>query len=60
MIERFRRIDLGHMELEITIDDPGAYMKPWKVRRRLQLAPGEEIMEYICNENNKTEHYVGR
>ena len=57
--ERFRRIDLGHMELEITIDDPGAYTKPWKVRRRLQLAPGEEILEYVCNENNKTEHYVG-
>jgi hypothetical protein len=60
VIERFRRIDLGHMELEITIDDPGAYTKPWKMRRRLQLAPGEEIMEYVCNENNKTEHYVGR
>jgi carboxypeptidase family protein len=56
--ERFRRTDLGHMELEITIDDPGAYTRPWKVRRILQLAPGEEIMEYVCNENNKTEHYV--
>ena len=60
VIERFRRIDLGQMELEITIDDPGAYTKPWKIRRRLHLAPGEEIMEYVCNENNKTEHYVGR
>ena len=60
VIERFRRIDLGHMELEITIDDPGAYTKPWKVRRLLQLAPGEEIMEYVCNENHKTEHYVNR
>ena len=56
--ERYRRLDLGHMQLEITIDDPGAYTKPWKVRRVLQLAPGEEIMEYVCNENNKTEHYV--
>jgi hypothetical protein len=60
VIERFRRLDLGHMELDITIDDPGAYTKPWKVRRLLQLAPGEEIMEYVCNENNKTEHYVAR
>jgi Carboxypeptidase regulatory-like domain len=60
VIERFRRIDLGQMELEITIDDPGAYTRPWKIRRRLHLAPGEEIMEYVCNENNKTEHYVGR
>jgi hypothetical protein len=60
VIERYRRIDLGHLQLEITIDDPGAYTKPWKVRRLLQLAVGEEIQEYVCNENNKTEHYVGR
>jgi carboxypeptidase family protein len=60
VVERFRRLDLGHMQLEITIDDPGAYTKPWKVRRLLQLAVGEEIMEYVCNENNKTEHYVAR
>jgi hypothetical protein len=58
--ERYRRIDRGRMSVEITIDDPGAYTRPWKVRRLLQLAPGEEIQEYICNENHKTEHFVGR
>jgi hypothetical protein len=57
--ERYRRIDRGRMSLEITIDDPGAYTRPWKVRRLLQLAPGEEIQEYLCNENHKTEHFVG-
>ena len=57
--ERYRRIDLGHMSLEITIDDPGAYTRPWKVRRLLQLAPGEEVQEYICNENHHAEHFVG-
>jgi hypothetical protein len=57
--ERYRRIDLGRMSVEITIDDPGAYMRPWKVRRLLQLAPGEEVLEYICNENHHTEHFVG-
>ena len=57
--ERYRRIDLGRMSVEITIDDPGAYTRPWKVRRLLQLAPDEEIQEYICNENHKTEHFVG-
>ena len=56
--ERYRRPDLGHLEVEITIDDPGAYTRPWKVRRLLDLAPGEEILEYICNENHKTEHFV--
>ena len=58
IIERYRRPDLGHMEVEITIDDPGAYLRPWKVRRLLDLAPDEEILEYICNENHKTEHFV--
>lgn len=60
IVERFRRTDLGHLEVEITIDDPGAYTRPWKVRRILQLAPGEEVQEYVCNENNRMEHYVGR
>lgn len=55
--ERYNRPDLGHLEVEITIDDPGAYTRPWKVRRVLQLAPGEEIQEYICNENHHTEHF---
>lgn len=57
VIERYTRPDLGHIDLEITVDDPGAYTRPWKIRRRLELAPkGEEIVEYICNENNSTEH----
>ncbi len=58
VVERYRRPSLGRLELEITVDDPGAYSKPWKVRRALDLAVGEEVQEYICNENNKTEHFV--
>jgi hypothetical protein len=58
IVERYRRPDLGHLEVEITIDDPGAYRRPWKVRRMLELAPGEEVLEYICNENHKTQHFV--
>jgi hypothetical protein len=60
VIERYRRIDRGRMSVEITIEDPGAYTRPWKVRRLLQLAEGEEIQEYLCNENHKTEHFVGK
>jgi hypothetical protein len=58
VVERFRRPSLGRMDLEITVDDPGAYIRPWKVRRALDLAAGEEIQEYVCNENNKTDHFV--
>lgn len=58
VIERYRRIDRGQMSVELTIDDPGAYTRPWTIRRLLQLADGEEIQEYLCNENHKTEHFV--
>ena len=61
MIERFRRLDLGHLEIEVTIDDPGAYVKPWTIKRVSNLLPGDEIGEYICAENNQdVEHLVGK
>jgi len=59
--ERFRRPDLGHLEIETTIDDPGIYPKPWTIKRVSELAPDEEIIESICNENNKDpQHMVGK
>src|SRR5689334_8950870 len=60
VIERYRRLDLGHLEIEITIDDPKAYTKPWKVTTHPVLLKGE-LMEYICQENNKdVPHLVGK
>jgi hypothetical protein len=61
MTTRIRRPDLGHLEFETTYDDPGTFTKLWKVRQAADLAPGEEIWEYICNENNQdAEHMVGK
>jgi hypothetical protein len=51
--ERFRRKDFGHMDLQVTIDDPKAYSKPWTVTIPLTLQGDDELMEYICDENNK-------
>jgi hypothetical protein len=60
VIERFHRIDLGHMEIEHTVDDPKAYTKPWKFTTHPVMLKGE-LMEYICQENNKDlEHLVGK
>jgi hypothetical protein len=53
VVERYRRPDLAHLELEMTVQDPGAFKKPWVVRRTATLDPTNEIMEYICNENEK-------
>jgi hypothetical protein len=61
IIERFTRAELGRINIEITIDDPGSYSKPWKVLESAQLAPGWELQEYICNENNRdAAHLVGK
>ena len=51
VIERFTRPELGRVAVEVTIDDPGAYSKTWKVMQVSQLAPNWEITENICNEN---------
>jgi len=51
--ERFHRRDFGHIDLEITIDDPKAYTKPWTVKEELHLLPDTELMEFICSENNR-------
>ena len=53
VIERFRRKDFGHMDIQITIDDPKAYTKPWTVTQEVHLLPNDELLEFICNENNR-------
>ena len=53
LIERYRRTDFAHLQVEITIEDPGAFTKPWTIHSVWNLAPGEEIGEYICSENNR-------
>lgn len=59
--ERFRRRDFGHMEIQVTIDDPKAYTKPWTITMPMTLIPDTELLEYICSENNKDiEHLVGK
>jgi hypothetical protein len=59
MTERYRRVDFGHMDLKVTFDDPGALTKPYHENLTLDLAPQEELLEYVC-ENNKPEHLVGK
>ena len=61
VVERFRRPDLGDLEFEATIDDPGAYTKPFTMHGRSTLQTDTELTEYICNENNQdVSHIVGK
>ena len=58
VIERFRRPNYGNLEIEITIDDPKAYTKPWTVKVSQRLFPDTELIEFICEDRDAT-HYVG-
>ena len=59
--ERIRRPDSKTLAYEVTIDDPGAYTRPFTLYGTHTYAENTELMEYICNENNQDiEHIVGK
>jgi hypothetical protein len=58
LTERFHRADLGHMDVELTVDDPGSLKKPWVMKRSYLLNPDDDILEYICTENEKDAQHV--
>jgi len=51
--ERFRRPNFGNLEIEITVDDPKAYTKPWTVKVNQTIKLDSDLLDYICNENEK-------
>jgi hypothetical protein len=53
LIERFLRKDTGHLEVEVTIDDPKTYTRPITYTQKATLVPGEDLLEYFCTENEK-------
>jgi hypothetical protein len=58
MTERFRRLDYGTLEIEVTVDDPKAYTRPWTaVKIRQRLLPDDELIEFICAENEKSSRH---
>jgi hypothetical protein len=59
--ERFWRRDFGHLDIQLTIDDPKAYTKPWTITLPMQFDADTELLEYVCNENEKDlKHMVGQ
>jgi hypothetical protein len=53
IIERFRRPNVGTLEIDVTIDDPKAYTRPWTVRVNQRLLPDTDLIEFICLENQQ-------
>ena len=55
-IERFHRRDFGHMDVEITIDDPQAYTKPWSFPLQFQFLADTEMIEDVCDNERDSAH----
>jgi hypothetical protein len=58
VIERYRRRDFGHMEVEITVNDPTWYTKPFTIKVTHLLQADTDILEYFCNENEKDHQHM--
>jgi hypothetical protein len=58
--ERYRRRDFGHMDVEMSFDDPRYYTRPFSFKTALTLVPDSDVLEYICTENEKDLRHVGQ
>lgn len=59
VVERYRRRDFGHMDVDITIDDPKMYTRPFTIKVTQQLQPDTDILEYFCAENERDRRHTG-
>src|SRR5215469_11663743 len=53
IVERFHRRDFGHMDLQVTIEDPKVYTKPVTVKYTQTLVPDSNLLDYVCTENER-------
>ena len=61
MTERFRRVNYGNLDIDITVEDPKAYTKPWTVTVKQRVMLDTDLIEFICDENEKSvPHLVGK
>jgi hypothetical protein len=61
LTERFRRLNYGTLEIEMTVDDPKTFTKPWSFKLNQHLMPDTDLIEFICLENNtRLSHLVGK
>src|SRR5258708_17744148 len=59
--ERFRRLNYGSMEVDVTVADPKAYTRPWTVKLKQSIVLDEDLLEYVCLEGERdVPHLVGK
>lgn len=60
IVERYRRLDFGRMDVEVTLYDPTLYAAPWTAKIGIELVPDTELLEYVCAENTMVrDNWVG-
>jgi hypothetical protein len=59
VIERFRRPRFGELEIQVTINDPTYYTRPWTATTKARFVPDTELFEFICNENEQSTKHMG-
>jgi hypothetical protein len=57
--EEIRRLDFGHLEVRVTVDDPRAYSEPWTVTLRQRIVVDAELIDEICLENEQFVERMG-
>jgi hypothetical protein len=60
IVERYHRRDFGHLDVEMTFDDPQMYTKPFTIKFTEDLLADSDIFEYFCDENEKDRAHVGQ
>jgi hypothetical protein len=59
--ERFHRVSYGYMDVQVTIDDPKTYTKPWTLPlMKYTLMPDADLLEFVCEKNIDPQHMVGK
>ena len=53
LTERFHRRDVSHLELQITVEDPKTYTRPFTIQQNELLLPESDLIEYFCSENER-------
>ena len=59
MTERYHRRDVGHLEVQVTLDDPKAYTRSWTLPMEFALMPDEQLIEYVCENERDKSHLIG-
>jgi len=59
LTERYHRRDFGHLDLQVTFNDPKAYTRPWTIPVQFDLLPEGQLIEYVCENERDAAHLVG-